>query len=170
MVKINAREFVQGCAEVKRVLIKFRDKLEKGVGPILIRSGSFIQVQAVRNAPVLTGTLRGSIHTSNNPDAIRHKDDQKKAEQSEISNAEKTNYKKGKQHMIIVGTWLNYAHRREIESVVPGTYIHDGKTITKKPGKDHYMYKAFVSKNKISVSYFYSEMGKLIRDLGARAA
>jgi len=164
MVNIETQAFIKGSLEVQRVLKKFRDEIEVGIGPILIRSGSFIQAQAQKNAPVLTGTLRRSIHTSNNPEAVRHQTDFEEAGAGteggrNIPTTTKTKHTPGKEHMIIVGTWLDYAHGMEIRPIKSG----------KNKGRHHYMIRAFEAKSKISVAYFYTQLGELLREIGSRA-
>jgi len=169
MITVDTKEFTKSSKALQKQLRKFQSEIETKVAPILIQSGAIIQTQAQRNAPVLTGTLRRSIHTSNKMENAQHKDDFEKAKQLEIPNTKVTIRKKGIFHKIIVGTWLNYAARREREPVTAGTYMHEGKLITKIPGRDHYMYRAFEAKWELTVRYFYTHLKRLVTEIGARA-
>ena len=57
MITIDAKVFTKSSKALQKQLLKFRDEMESGVAPILIQSGSIIQAQAMKNAPVLTATL-----------------------------------------------------------------------------------------------------------------
>lgn len=164
MVNFDLNEFNKGALEVGRILKKFRDEVEEDIGPILIRTGSIIQAQIQKNAPVLTGTLRRSIHTSDNTDKEKHANDFELAGGgtpggNNIPETKKTHHIKGKEHTVIVGTWLDYAYERELYPIKAGKNV----------GRHRYMIRGFEAKYTVAVAYFYGQFGEAIAKIGARA-
>lgn len=152
MIRIQLSELKVSTARTMANLLSLDSKMLTEIENGVIRGAMMIQSQAVKNAPVKTGTLRRSIHVSNDENSARHSNDLNIAKRRRIPssrNAEVTN----SSITAYIGSWLNYALIREIKSILSWP----------NKGNYRYMYRALKEKAKSASDYVIKNIEKVLK-------